>query len=85
MCVVLPGRYGLLVRRGESYGVRERGEGEGGGSGKKAIVMMLLAILVFLGLICLMLLLLYYFYYPMGRSHDSHMYSSLDLFPLQCT
>lgn len=62
-------RYGLLVRKGESYGERQRSVREP--SGKKTVAMTLLAILAFLVLICTMLLLLYYFYYPMG-THGSH-------------
>ena len=60
-------RYGLLVRKGESYGKREAVEEEGGSSRKKAIAATILAICVFIVLICVLLLLLYYFYYPMGN------------------
>lgn len=60
-------RYGLLVRKGESYGKREVVEGEGGSSWWKGVAATILAILVFIVLICVLLLLLYYFYYPMGK------------------
>ena len=77
-------RYGLLVRKGESYagGRRELGQlrsgggggGEGeeeeGGAGVRTVGLTILVILLFLFLICSTLILLYYFYYPMGRSCD---------------
>ena len=69
---IVYGRYGLLVRRGESYGERGGKEKEEEGGGWKMLILTLLAIVGFLALICSMLLLLYYFYYPMGQSHDSH-------------
>lgn len=69
MCVY---RFGLLVREGETYGVRANDQRKQTDSGVKMVAMTLLSIVAFVALICVVLLLLYYFYYPMGKDCSLH-------------
>ena len=59
-------RYGLLVRKGESYGRREEPDIDSC-SGKRGVLGIVVMIVVFVMVICLLLMLLYLFYYPMGE------------------